>query len=240
MIQIRYWIEENRKVIFVILGVLLVGCLTVLAYHFRDYFSLREEQKKLEEFPIEMKEEEEVPLEEEKKEELSSKYFTVDIKGAVEKPGVYEIEEGKRVQDVINQASGLKENADVSYINLSKRVEDEMVIIVYTKEEILAMKKEDDSLTTPVIECPSTPITNDACISEDHSSNGSSESPSKISINQANVEVLMTLPGIGESKAQSIISYREKNGGFQTLEELMNVSGIGEAVFAKVEPYIML
>ena len=141
---------------------------------------------------------------------------------------------------MINLASGLKENADVSLINLSKKVEDEMVFIVYTKEEILALKKENTESQTPSIECPSTPIVNDACIGEENLTNEDSTSSSKISINRANLETLMTLPGIGESKAQSIISYREKSGGFHTLEELMNVSGIGEAVFAKVEPYIML
>lgn len=239
MIQIRYWIEENRKVIFVILGVFLTVCLMVLAYHFRDYFLLKEEQKKVEKFPIEIKEEVSEPLQEKEAEKIS-KIFTVDIKGAVEKPGVYEVEEGKRVQDVINLASGLKDNADVSLINLSKKVEDEMVIIVYTKEEILAKKKEDNPKSTPSFECPSTPIINDACIGEENLPDSNSNDTSKVSINQANLEILMTLPGIGESKAQSIISYREKNGGFQTLEDLMNVSGIGEAVFAKIEPYIML
>lgn len=211
----------------------------VLAYHFRDYFLLKEEQKKVEKFPIEIKEEVSEPLQEKEAEKIS-KIFTVDIKGAVEKPGVYEVEEGKRVQDVINLASGLKDNADVSLINLSKKVEDEMVIIVYTKEEILAKKKEDNSKSTPSFECPSTPIINDACIGEENLPDSNSNDTSKVSINQANLEILMTLPGIGESKAQSIISYREKNGGFQTLEDLMNVSGIGEAVFAKIAPYIML
>ena len=183
-------------------------------------------------FEIELKE----PKEELDIVEIETKIITVDIKGAIEEPGVYEVEEGKRVQDVINLAQGLKENADVSLINLSKKVEDEMVIIIYTKEEILALQNEEKKQWKEV-ECPNTPIVNDACINEGENS---SEESSKVSINQGNLEELMTLPGIGESKAQAIISYREQNGGFQQVEELLNVNGIGDTIFAQLEPYIIL
>ncbi len=232
MIQIRYWIEENRKTILIILGVLLIGCLVALSYYYLKYDSIKEEKKKVEEFEIELKE----PKEELDIVEIETKIITVDIKGAIEEPGVYEVEEGKRVQDVINLAKGLKENADVSLINLSKKVEDEMVIIIYTKEEILALQNEEKKQWKEV-ECPNTPIVNDACINEGENS---SEESSKVSINQGNLEELMTLPGIGESKAQAIISYREQNGGFQQVEELLNVNGIGDTIFAQLEPYIIL
>ena len=245
MIQIRYWIEENRKKIFITLGFFFIICVIGLSYFYFEYSSLKKDKEKVEEFPIEIKEtkEEEKELkkeETEKKEEIPK--VTVDIKGAITSPGVYEVEEGKRIQDVIQLANGLKDNADVSLINLSKKVEDEMVIVIYTKEEILAFqeKKNSSSSSTPITECPEEPIINDACISEGLSENQESVETKKVSINQSDLATLMTLPGIGESKAQAIISYREQNGGFQSLEQLKNVSGIGEAVYAKLEAFIIL
>lgn len=246
MIQIRYWIEEHRKKIFIVLGFFFILCLIGFGYFYFESFSLKKEKKKVEEFPIEIKEKkEEEPKKEEKKEEVeekTSKLVTVDIKGAITSPGVYEVEEGSRVQDVIRLANGLVENADVSLINLSKKVEDEMVIVIYTKEEILAFKEKNNasSSTIPIIECPEEPIMNDACISNEKSENQEPAEVTKVSINQSDLKTLMTLPGIGESKAQAIISYREQNGGFQSLEQLKNVSGIGEAVYAKLEPFIIL
>jgi len=248
MVQIRYWIEENRKKIFIVLGFFLGICLGTLFYLYFEYSSLKDDKKKVEEFSLELKEskpendvkkEEEKTEEEEKKEVL--KMVTVDIKGAITSPGVYEVEEGKRVQDVINLANGLKENADVSLINLSKKVEDEMVIVIYTKEEVLALQEEKNpSSSIPVTQCPEEPITNDACINQEKEESKEGVEISKVSINQSDLATLMTLPGIGESKAQAIISYREQNGGFQSLEQLKNVSGIGEAVYAKLEPFIIL
>ncbi len=245
MIQIRYWIEEHRKKIFIVLGFFFILCLIGFGYFYFESFSLKKEKKKVEEFPIEIKEvkeEKEPKKEEEQEEKAIPKLVTVDIKGAITSPGVYEVEEGSRVQDVIRLANGLVENADVSLINLSKKVEDEMVIVIYTKEEILAFKEKNNasSSTTPIIECPEEPIINDACISNEKSENQESVEATKVSINQSDLKTLMTLPGIGESKAQAIISYREQNGGFQSLEQLKNVSGIGEAVYAKLEPFIIL
>lgn len=245
MIQIRYWIEEHRKKIFIVLGFFFILCLIGFGYFYFESFSLKKEKKKVEEFPIEIKEvkEEKEPKKgEEQEKKVIPKLVTVDIKGAITSPGVYEVEEGSRVQDVIRLANGLVENADVSLINLSKKVEDEMVIVIYTKEEILAFKEKNNasSSTTPIIECPEEPIINDACISNEKSENQESVEATKVSINQSDLKTLMTLPGIGESKAQAIISYREQNGGFQSLEQLKNVSGIGEAVYAKLEPFIIL
>lgn len=243
MIQIRYWLEEKRKLIFIVFGFLLVTSLCFFIYFCFYYFSLKKDQEKVQEFPVLEKEEKDIKKEEESKGEAPfSESITVDIKGAIQKPGVYKVEKGMRVQDVIQLASGLSENADVSFINLSKKVEDEMVIIVYTREEVLAFQKEAEGEKKGIqdIECPTAPIPNDACISGDNSTQSPSSQPAKVSINQADLEELMTLPGIGESKAQAIIHYREENGKFQALDELLNVSGIGEAVFAKMQDYICL
>ena len=169
----------------------------------------------------------------------------VDIKGAVNTPSVYEMKSTDRVIDVIKKAGGLKANADTSLINLSKKVTDEMVITIYTKEEMQAEAKE-----CPPCECPEV---NDACIEEDNkvsdsketsadkTNKQSSQSPDgKISINTASSEELQTLDGIGETKAEAIIGYRETNGAFKSIEELKNVSGIGDATYEKIKDDITI
>lgn len=181
-----------------------------------------------------------VPILEEKEEtneeEIVPK-IKVDIKGAVKKAGVYELDEGSRVSDIIKLAGGLKSNASTKYLNLSKKLEDEMVIKVYTENQIKNM-----NITYKVQEeckCPSEDIT--SCAGSNVITNGtSSNNTNKVSINKASKEELMTLSGVGESKAEAIIEYRNKNNGFKSLEELMNVSGIGEAAYNKIKDSITL
>lgn len=163
----------------------------------------------------------------------------VDVKGAVVNPGVYQLSIGCSVQDAIYMAGGLLENANTKVINLSKRVSDEMVIIVYTNEEIETYQKDTEVLTEFVYveipcECPDT--MNDACIVEKEDTKD--EENTLICINTASKEELMTLSGVGESKANAIIAYREENGTFEKIEDIMNVSGIGEAAFEKIKTQI--
>ncbi len=174
--------------------------------------------------------------------ETSTEKYKVDIKGAVVNPGIYEIEKGKRVSDVINLSGGLKDNADTNYINLSKKVSDEMVIIIYTKEEILNMNTESTAVKYVDKECICPSIKNDGCIGNNKVTNeketsNSSDIPSTVNLNTASKEELMNLPGIGESKAREIIKYREKTP-FTKIDDLLNVNGIGEATFEKLKDYI--
>ena len=163
--------------------------------------------------------------------------YLVDIKGAINNPGVYKVPVGTRVNDVINAAGGLTDNADTSLINLSKLVIDEMVIIIYTKDEV-----QNSNLVNTVIkvvekECVCPNIENDSCINDkitDTITNGSG----KVNINTASMEELSKLDGIGESKAQAIIKYREENGNFKTIEDITNVSGIGSSVYEKIKDNI--
>ena len=163
--------------------------------------------------------------------------YLVDIKGAINNPGVYKVPVGTRVNDVINMAGGLTDNADTSLINLSKLVIDEMVIIIYTKDEV-----QNSNLVNTVIkvvekECVCPNIENDSCINDkitDTITNGSG----KVNINTASMEELSKLDGIGESKAQAIIKYREENGNFKTIEDITNVSGIGSSVYEKIKDNI--
>ena len=145
-------------------------------------------------------------------EDNEEEYIYVDIKGEVINPNVYKIKKGLRVIDVINLAGGLTEESDTSNINLSKIVTDEMVIVIKSKnnEEVY--------------------IDSDVDINNNNNNQ-------LIDINTCTIDELLTLPGIGESKANNIIEYRKKNK-FNTINDIMNVSGISESLFNKIKEYI--
>ena len=178
----------------------------------------------------------------EKKEEVIEK-VKVDIKGAIKKPGVYELDSNSIINDVIKLAGGLKTNASTKYLNLSKKILDEMVINIYTESEVKKMKEPVD-----VCEVKDQDLTNcdDATIivtnpdSNKDISNSNEVVDNKVSINDGTKEELMTLSGIGEVKAQAIIDYRNKNGKFSKIEDLMKVSGIGESTYNQIKDNIKL
>ena len=185
--------------------------------------------------------------EEDVKEKISE--YKVDIKGAIANPGVYIGNDNTRVIDIIDMAGGLLENSDITVINLSKKVFDEMVIIIYTKEELEKMLNGeeinyDNIITDKEILFPD--IKNDAVIEEETntSNNESTKEESKteeisiVNINTASIEELDSLPGIGSSKAQNIIDYRNINGKFGSIEEILNVNGIGTAIYEQIKTYI--
>lgn len=164
----------------------------------------------------------------------SVEYVIVDIKGEVTTPGVYELIKGSRVIDVINEAQGLTSNANTRYINLSKILEDGDAIVIYSNDEIEnASKEEKIEVTTPCV-CEDV---NSACI-ENNTNKENNQTSGKININTATQEELTSLSGIGESKAKSIIKYREENGNFKSIEDIMKVSGISENLFAKIKENI--
>jgi len=122
---------------------------------------------------------------------------------------------------VIEKAGGLTSKANVNDINLSEKVKDEMVIIIPSIDDI---KKEEKIKTETNYIIPK----NNEVIDK------------KISINTASKDILMTIQGIGEKKAEAIIEYRNKNGKFNSIEEIMNVSGIGKSIFDKIKNYIKI
>ena len=149
---------------------------------------------------------------EESKDNIPTTKVTVDIKGMINNPGVYEVDSNSRVNDVITLAGGLKEGADTSNINLAKIVSDEMTIIIYSTEEVLEKFKQE----VCICNCPY--IENNACI------NNNDNNSNLININTATIEELTALTGIGDVKAEAIIKYRNEVGKFKTKEELLSLT----------------
>lgn len=219
------YLKENKKYVIGI-GILLISVMIIIVTNYLN------EPEVVSAEPI---------LEKTADEEVIEEKIKVEIKGAVNVPGVYELDNNSRVIDVINIAGGLTENADISLINLSKKIFDEMVIIIYTKEEIQhynESKIKTEYVYIEVNNCPD-PI-NDSCIKEyeEEKIDNNEKSNNKVNINNATIEELTTLSGIGESKAKLIIEYREKNGLFKSVEELSNVKGIGESLIEKIKDNI--
>ena len=138
----------------------------------------------------------------------------VDIKGAVKNPGVYQMKVGDRVKDALDAAGGLTDEADSQKVNLAKRLEDQMVIVV--------SKVGEEAEEIPA-----------GATSKEEAKEG------KVNINTATVEELKTLKGVGEKKAEAIIEYRKKNGSFKTKEDLMKVRGIGKKLFESFQERIV-
>ena len=161
--------------------------------------------------------------------------FYIDIKGAVKKPGVYLVHENDKVIDAINIAGGLSKNAVTSNINLSQKLKSEMVIYIFTKKEL---EKEEPKIITTTTACKCETIKVDNCIKTTTTSMPTTSAKiidTKININTADVTMLTKLSGIGESKAKAIIEYRNANGYFKSIEDIKNVSGLGEALFDKIK-----
>ena len=144
----------------------------------------------------------------------------VDIKGEILNPGVYELELGKRIIDVVDLSGGFTSNAVTTNVNLSKKIYDEMVIIIPDKGNVCEViqnfnnsKEEDNTMKQP----------NDGLVN----------------INTASKEQLLNLTGVGESKADAIIEYRKQNK-FESIEDIMNIPGIKESLFNKIKDEITI
>lgn len=222
----------NRKLIFSIISMFVIAGLSFV------YISnTNKELKKSEVYDLEVEEKKTNNLEIDE----AIKYITVDIKGEVKSPGVYKIEEGKRVVDAINASGGLTKKAVTKYINLSKVLKDEDVIII---NNISELKKIEDKKNIEEIKInnksnisvkESDVITNDK---SDIVKENDSNKNTIVNINTCTLEELLSINGIGESKAKSIIEYRENVGLFTSKEDIMKVSGIGNSLYDKIKDYI--
>ena len=169
------------------------------------------------------------------KEESTKLYF--DIKGSVKKPGVYEFAQGDKIIDAINKAGGLTKNATTNNLNLSKKLTNEMVIYVFSKNELTTTKALEPVSNASECKCETIEINN--CVDKNTTNESNNDTVStKININTDSKEKLMTISGIGSSKADAIIEYRTKNGNFKTTEDIMNVSGISKTIYDKIKDII--
>ena len=151
---------------------------------------------------------------EEKEEPLEQDLITVDVKGAVKSPGIYDLPVGSRVHDAVQKAGGLTEEADSKSLNLAQKVSDEALVYVPTKGEEAA-SQQTGSGTTP-----------------------STSKDKKVNLNKASLEELKQVKGLGGKRAQDIIDHREANGKFKSVDELKRVSGIGAKTIEKLKDYV--
>ena len=138
--------------------------------------------------------------------------ITVDVKGAVKSPGIYDLPVGSRINDAVQKAGGLTDNADSKSINLAQRISDEALVYVPTKEE--------------------------ATSQESQSNTSNNKENKKVNLNKASVEELKQVKCLGAKRAQDIIDHRESNGKFKSVDDLKKVSGIGAKTIEKLKEYV--
>ena len=152
------------------------------------------------------------------KEKVEEKII-IDIKGEVNIPGTYEFNINERIQDAIKKSGGLTSKADVSSINLSEKLSDEMLIVIPSIDDKQII--DNNIKIENVIE-------------------ETSKKDSKISINNASINELMKINGIGKAKAEAIVNYRKNNGTFKDIKDIIKVSGIGNSTYEKIKDYIKI
>ncbi|TCN24639.1 helix-hairpin-helix domain-containing protein [Mesobacillus foraminis] len=206
------WLKEHK--VYLLAAALLAA---VLLYPYL-FNSEEEEVRDLpEEWSVETKDEGKAQAKEKPGQENEvSVPMMADIKGAVKKPGVYDVHQGERVIDLIEKAGGLTNKADTASINFAMKIGDEMAIYIPEK----------GGQGPPAGQIP---------VSGGGESTGSSQ---KVNLNSASASELETLPGIGPSKSAAIIEFRETSGAFKTVDDLKLISGIGDKTFEKLRELI--
>lgn len=149
-----------------------------------------------------------------KEEPVEQDLITVDVKGAVKSPGIYDLPVGSRVNDAVQKAGGLTEQADSKALNLAQKVSDEALVYVPTKGEEAASQQAGPGTAS------------------------STSKEKKVNLNKASLEELKQVKGLGGKRAQDIIDHREANGKFKSVDELKKVSGIGAKTIEKLKDYV--
>ena len=151
---------------------------------------------------------------EEKEESPEQDLITVDVKGAVKSPGIYDLPVGSRVHDAVQKAGGLTDEADSKSLNLAQKISDEALVYVPTKGEEVASQQAASGTIA------------------------STSKDKKVNLNKASLEELKQVKGLGGKRAQDIIDHREANGKFKSVDELKKVSGIGAKTIEKLKDYV--
>lgn len=234
-------VQNIIKIIEIILLLGIIGMLVYIIFFKKDREIVKERENNT---VVEKDNSNEVSIVKEIKD------VKVDVKGAIKTPGVYTLKDGAIINDLILLAGGVKSGGTLKNINLSKKLEDEMVVYVYTTNELNKLKvdpnenKECVCPTYDINSCEGASVVkvngNSTTSTNSSSNNQTEEKPSIVNINTAGISELTTLTGIGEAKAKAIIEYRESNGGFKSIEEIKNISGIGDASFEKIKEHITI
>lgn len=204
MIRLVHLLKKNF--LFVIIVLIVISIVIILKFQETKSNYTEDENDILD---LLEKEESNLELTSENIEEETT--YIVDIKGEVNRPGVYEVNTTSRVNDVIQLAGGFTDEADQNFVNLAQKVQDEMVIIIPKIGDEHQILSGSSNMTID---------------------------DSRVNINQASKDELETLPGIGPAKAQAILDFREENGSFKEVEDLLQVNGIGEKTLENLIEYI--
>ena len=201
---------KNKKTIALIVVLIILFTVSVMMYGRNKEKVFQDEYMD----NIFVEEEEKEILVEVGDTKANKSYIVVEVKGEVTRPDVYELEEGSIVKELIDMAGGLTKEADISRINRAKKLQN---------HELVVIGNINDKENTNMIE-----------------ESSEAEYDGLININSANLEELKKISGVGDVKAQSIIEYREKNGGFKSIDEIKNIDGIGEKTFEKIKDKITI
>ena len=212
------YINKKQKIVLFIIIIITLG----IAYYtytikINDQFNIEEQNLEVEENKIK---------ESNKIEEETTK-IVVHVSGAVRNEGIVELKEKSRIADAIEMVGGITEDAYMKDVNLATILEDGMKIYIPTKEKV---EKQGENINDSVSKDTNLDIYNNG--------SNTSKKNNKVNINTASKEELDTLPGIGESTANKIINYRKENGKFKTIEEIKEVSGIGDSKFEDIKDLI--
>lgn len=203
--------EKKLGILLAIVSLVLIICLTF-------FFKIKEDYKKVT-LPSQMNLTENLSTtaqndREEEKTNPEMETIMVDIKGAVVKEGVYQLQRNSRVTDAIQIAGGLRDDADPNAINLAQKLSDEAILYV-------ARKGENKSII-------------DSQGQQSSSIEQGGQRDQKVNINKATIEDLRKIPGIGEKRAQEILDARDSKGGFKSIDDLLTISGIGQKTLEKI------
>ena len=227
-----YEFNKKQKIVMGIIGAIIIMAFLYYIYAKEDD-SIISTEENITENVVEKSEESEKTTNEE------TNKIVVHVSGAVNQEGIVELQENSRISDAINVAGGLKENADTKHINLAFKLEDGMKIYIPTIEETKEQNTQIQNQNR--IDETSKYVTSSSGVVQEEQTNAQQSEQKKnekININTATQTELETLPGIGPATSLKIINYREENGKFETIEEIKEVSGIGDAKYENIKDLI--